>query len=180
MTEIATRYRRLADGFTDRIKSVPSSKWDVPSPCPDWTARQVLEHVTGTQYNVAGYVGKDLPRPSGDDPVAAWTAASAGMQALLDDPATAQLEFTGMGGPATVESTVDQFLCFDLVIHGWDIAHATGGDERIDPEEVRRLRAQAETFGDALRMPGGFGPALEQHPGADEQDQLLAFLGRRP
>lgn len=135
-----------------------------------------------TQHNVAGYVGRTLPDGPGvdSDPAATWTAAAQGMQALLDDPATAQLEFTGMSGPTTVESTVDQFLCPDLIVHGWDIARATGGEERIDPDEVPRILAQAQALGDALRMPGGFGPAVTPPRGADAQDQLLAFLGRQP
>lgn len=179
-TQISRRYRRLADTFTDRLRAVPATGWDAATPCADWTVRQIADHVVETQHNVAGYVGRTLPTTSGDDPVVAWRAASAGLQELLDDPATAEAEFTGMAGPTTLESAVDQFLCFDLIIHGWDIARATGQDERIDPGEVRRLLAQAEGFGDALRMPGGFGPVLSVPQGASEQDELLAFLGRQP
>lgn len=104
----------------------------------------------------------------------------AGLQSLLDDPDTAQREFDGMGGRTSLENTVDLFLCFDLVVHGWDIARATGGDERMDASEVERIRRQAEGFGDTLRTPGGFAPALDPPDGATAQDRLLAFLGRRP
>lgn len=137
-------------------------------------------HVVTTQHNVAGHVAETVPTPSGDDPVEAWTAASQGLAALLEDPATAQTEFDGMAGPTTLESTFGQFLCCDPVIHGWDIARATGGDERLDPDEVHRIKTQAESFGDALRMPGGFGPAVTPSEGAGGQDHLLAFLGRHP
>ena len=58
----------------------------------------------------------------------------------------------GDRGPRTsLEHTVDGFLCFDLVVHRWDIARATGGDERMNSEEVRRIQAEAEGFGDMIR-----------------------------
>jgi hypothetical protein len=83
-------------------------------------------------------------------------------------------------GRTTFEAGVDRFLCLDLVVHGWDLARSAGLDERIEPVEVGRAREQAEAFGDARCGPRAFGPAVEPPPGADEQDKLLAFLGRRP
>jgi uncharacterized protein (TIGR03086 family) len=102
------------------------------------------------------------------------------MRALLDDPATAGLEYEGYFGRTSLERTVDGFLCFDLVVHRWDIARATGGDERMDPVEVRCIRSQAEGFGEAIRSHGVCGPEVPVPSTASEQDRLLAFLGRRP
>ncbi len=82
-------------------------------------------------------------------------------------------------GRQTFESAVDRFLAFDLVVHGWDLAHATGLDDRIPPADLERVRAQAEGFGDAMRSPQAFGAEVEVPPGADAQARLLAFLGRR-
>ncbi|HLI73723.1 MAG TPA: hypothetical protein VKU86_07570, partial [Acidimicrobiales bacterium] len=86
----------------------------------------------------------------------------------------------GITGRSTFEAAVGRFLCMDLVVHGWDLARSAGLDERIAPEDVGRVRKQAEEFGDALRSPGAFGPVVDAPNGADEQAQLLAFLGRRP
>ncbi|OEU97084.1 TIGR03086 family metal-binding protein [Streptomyces oceani] len=200
MTDISARYRQLSDAFTRQVEAVPPRRWDDPSPCADWTARQVLDHVIETQHRTAGYVSRDLPGPPdptsadapvgdpadapgdapADDPVAAWRAARDAMRRLLEDPATARLEFDGMLGRTSLERAVDDFVCFDLVVHAWDIARATGGDERMDLTEVRRLRAQAEGFGAAFRGPGGFGPEIAAPEGAGEQERLLAYLGRRP
>lgn len=180
MDAIADRYRRLSAAFADRVEAVPPRRWEDTSPCADWSARQVLGHVLDTHRSMTGYVGHRLPAPSTDDPTGAWATVRDGMQALLDDPGTAQLEFDGMAGRTSLQRAVDNFLCFDLLIHGWDIARATGGDESLDPAEVRRIHAQAEAFGDAFRGPGGFGPAIDPPDGATEQDRLLAFLGRHP
>lgn len=180
MTDASARYRRLSAAFTRQVEAVPPQRWDDPSPCAEWTARQVLDHVIDTHDNTAGYVGLRLPERPTDDPAGAWATVREGMQALLDDPSTAGLEFDGMTGRTTLQQVVDDFVCFDLVVHAWDIARATGGDEQMDPAEVRRLHAQAEGFGDALRGPGVFGPEITPPTGAGEQDRLLAFLGRRP
>jgi uncharacterized protein (TIGR03086 family) len=182
MSEISERYRRLAAEFTETVENVPAERWDAPSPCADWTARQVLDHVIDVATSMAGYVGLELPAgpPVSTDPGGGWSAARDGMRALLDDPATAGLEYEGYFGRTSLERTVDGFLCFDLVVHRWDIARATGGDERMDPVEVRWIRSQAEGFGEAIRSARICGPEVPVPPSASEQDRLLAFLGRQP
>jgi uncharacterized protein (TIGR03086 family) len=181
MSDISDRYRNLADAFADKIAAVPSDKWDAQSPCPDWTARDVVQHMVDTQGMFLGFVGKELgPIPSvDDDPGGAWDAARAQTQHELDDPERAGAEFDGFFGRSRYDEAVNRFLCFDLVVHGWDLARATGLDDRIEPAEIGRVREQAEAFGDAMRGPRAFGPALEPPPNADEQTKLLAFLGRR-
>ena len=100
------------------------------------------------------------------------------MQAALDDPATAGQGFEGFAGPTTLEQSVDGFLSVDLVVHGWDLARATGQDERMDPDDVERVHAAMALMGDKLRTPGAFGPEVEPPPDADAQTRLLCFLGR--
>ena len=166
MSEVSERYARLADAFAAKIAAVPDDRWDSQSPCPDWQARDAVGHVVGTQGMFLGFVGQELGDiPSTDvDPLGAWNAARARVQANLDDPERAKAEFQGFSGTSTFEAAVDKFLCSDLVVHG---------------DDVERVRRYMESMGDALRSPQAFGPAVEAPPGADEQDRLLAFLGRR-
>jgi uncharacterized protein (TIGR03086 family) len=182
MSEISDRYRRLTEAFAAKVAAVPVDKWDAQSPCPDWTARDIVRHVITTQGMFLGFVGRELGAiPSvDDDPVAAWDAARSVVQHDLDDPQLARAEFDGFQGKTTFEAAVDRFLSFDQVVHGWDLARAVGLDDRIAPEDVARVRAQAEAFGDALRSPQAFGPAVGPPAGADDQARLLAFLGRNP
>lgn len=179
---VSRRYDRLAGSFAERIDSVPADRWWASSPCEGWSARDVVRHVVETHGMFLGFVGRSLipVAPSADDdPAAAFGAARATVQADLDDPERAGAEYDGFGGRSTFAEGVDRFLCFDLNVHGWDLARAAGLDASIDPDELLRLRADAEAFGDALRGPGAFGPAVEAPPDADEQTRLLAFLGRR-
>jgi uncharacterized protein (TIGR03086 family) len=182
MSDVSERYGRLAETFKTTIEAVPAARWESPSPCAGWTARDVVRHVIDGQGLFLGFVGRELGDiPSvDDDPAAAWAAASAVVRRGLDDPAVATAEFKGFSGPSTFERGVDQFLCFDLVVHAWDLAQAAGLDHRMPHEEIPRVRAVAESFGPALRSPQAFGPEIEAPPGADEQARLLAFLGRQP
>ncbi|TQN28488.1 uncharacterized protein (TIGR03086 family) [Haloactinospora alba] len=181
MTDISERYTRLGDDFAATLTAVPTRQWDSPSPCAGWTARDVVRHVVHTQGMFLSLVGRELgPAPSvDDDPAAAWDAVRAVVRSDLEDPDRAAAEFDGAWGRTRFEDAVNMFLCFDLVVHRWDVARATGGDERMEPADVRWAAEQAERFGDALRGDGVCGPELTPPEEADEQTRLLAFLGRR-
>src|SRR5437773_2232863 len=95
MRELADRYRRVSAGFTARAREVPDERWESPAPCDGWVARDVVRHMVEWMPSFLEAAGAPRP-PSGppvdDDPVGAWTAMSDGLQAMLDDPATAASE----------------------------------------------------------------------------------------
>ncbi|HVV30043.1 MAG TPA: TIGR03086 family metal-binding protein [Mycobacteriales bacterium] len=179
---IRARYDRAATAFTATVTGAPSDCWDSPSPCPGWTATQLLQHVVD---NVGLFFGlADVPAPqtpaAAEDPTAAWSAADAATRAVLADPAVADREFDGYFGRTTLAEAIDRFLSFDLVVHRWDLARATGQDEHIDPQVIAETFTAARNFGDALRAENVCGPAIPVADDADEQTRLLAFLGRKP
>lgn len=182
MTEIADRYRRNAQRFTDVVRAVPDDGWDADSPCEGWTARQVLEHVVESQH---GFLARfDLaPAVDGeDDPRDRWDLVRDGIQRGLDDPEAAAITYDGMFGETTFADTVDQFMSADLTVHSWDVARAAGLSEHeaIPEDEVRRLDERLRPMGDTIRMPGVFGPEVPVPDDAPAQDRLLGFLGRHP
>jgi uncharacterized protein (TIGR03086 family) len=182
MSDTADRYRKLAGQMEDRVAAVSDDQWENDSPCVGWTARDVVRPVVDTSGLFLGFIGEGLPddAPSVDvDPLGAFRAATGAVQAALDDPARAGQEFDGMTGRTSFEQSVGQFGCGDLVIHQWDLARATGQDERLDPDEVSPLHAGLQQAGDMIRSPGVFGPAIEPAPDADEQTRFLNFVGRR-
>ena len=68
----------------------------------------------------------------------------------------------------------------ELLVHGWDLARATGLDETLDGEDVHRLLFAMEPMDEVLRASGQYGPRVVVSPDADEQTRLIAFTGRRP
>jgi uncharacterized protein (TIGR03086 family) len=102
------------------------------------------------------------------------------MQRALDDPDVAGREYESrVFGRSTLERTVGGIGVGDVLVHTWDLARATGQDERLDPDEVhdtyeRMLPADEMIRGDQ------FGPKVPVPDDADEQTKLLAFVGRTP
>src|SRR3546814_17295875 len=101
---------------------------------------------------------------------------AAGVQAALDDPAVADREFDGSFGKNTFAGGVDQFICADLVVHAWDIARATGGDERLEPAKVHAPSEAMLTLEEAIRQPGACGPKVEPPADADAKPRFPCFL----
>lgn len=181
MTSTADRYRSLAATMTDRIAAIPDDRWESPTPCDDWNTRELVRHLVDTQGMFLGFIGQEVDSSAtvDDDPLAAWAAARDTVQGALDDPEVAGTEYDGYFGRTTFEQTIDKFGCFDLLVHGWDIARAAGLDETLDPAEVHRVFEDARSLGDSIRLGGVCGPEIEAPAGADDQTQLLSFLGRQ-
>lgn len=178
----ADRFRHHAERFDRLVGAVPADRWDAASPCDGWTALDVVRHVVDTELDLLGRMAFDAPSIDGVETLAAWPLVRDAMIAALDDPARSGFRYNGYFGPTTFGETVDQFYCFDLVLHRWDIARATGlGDhEDIEPDEVVRIRTDAAGFGEAMRMPGVIGPEVDAPADATDQERLLAWLGRDP
>jgi uncharacterized protein (TIGR03086 family) len=180
----ADEHRAIAGTFTDRVRGVPQGAWDNPAPCEGWVARDVVRHLVEwfPGFLKAG-TGIELPvGPSADDdPVAAWTVHSDGVQALLDDPSTADKVLSEEHvGEFPLDRAVSQFYTSDVFLHTWDLARATGQDERLDPDRCAVLLEGMLPWDEKLRESGHYGPRVEVPADADAQTRLLAFIGRTP
>jgi uncharacterized protein (TIGR03086 family) len=187
--QIADRYQRRADAFENLVAQVPPDRWDWPSPCTDWDARAVVEHVIGMHGAMLAPLDRRLnPAPSLiDDPLGAFRSARADVEALLADPDIAATVVPTPMGPTSFADHVDQVVSADLVQHGWDLARATGQDDTIDPAELAQLWPMAQAIPDVMRIPGAFGPGIvvygpivEVPPDAPLQHRVLGLLGRDP
>ncbi|GGO84856.1 TIGR03086 family metal-binding protein [Wenjunlia tyrosinilytica] len=184
MTSAAEEHRVIAGGFTDRVRGVRPEAWDNPAPCEGWVARDVVRHLVEwfPDFLKAG-AGVELPKgPSvDDDPLAAWTVHSDGVQALLDDPATAgQVLSNPHIGEVPLDQAVARFYTADVFMHTWDLARATGQDESLDPGKCAELLDGMLPLDDVLRNSGQYGTRVEVPASADVQTRLLAFIGRNP
>ncbi len=184
MSKPADEHRSIAGAFTDRVRGVRHADWDNPAPCEGWVARDVVRHlVEWFPAFLRSGAGIELPQgPSVDvDPVAAWTVHSDGVQALLDDPATAGKTLRNEHvGELRLDVAIDRFYTSDVFMHAWDLARATGQDERLDPGKCAELLDGMLPMDDVLRRSGHYGPRVAVPDDADVQTRLLAFIGRQP
>jgi uncharacterized protein (TIGR03086 family) len=182
LTKIADRYRTLSARFTDLVDSVPDDRWDSESPCEDWKAKDVFEHVVSTEADHLTRMGFDLPESiDGLEPHKAWPMVRERVQQALDTRAEAEHTYDGFFGRMTFGASIDQFYSMDLVVHAWDLARAVGLEEfeAIPPAEIENVSSALELFGDNMRLPGVFGPEVSVADDADEQTKLLGVMGRR-
>ena len=178
----AERHREIGRGFTDRVRGTRS--WDVSSPVAEWTARDVVRHLTEWLPPFLA-AGSDIQLPTGpsvdDDPVGAWQAHCDAVQALLDDPATADLVLSNRHiGDVPLDRAIDQFYTADVFMHTWDLARATGQDDRLDSGFCADLLAGMEQLEEVIRSSGQYGARVPVKDDADAQTKMLGFIGRDP
>lgn len=178
----ADRHRAVSDAFTEVVRGV--GDWDAPTPVPEWRARDVIDHlVTWSAGFVEGGAGVRLPRGPGAavDPVATWEEYAAAVQALLDDPATADRRMANPHlGDLPLPEAIDRFYTSDVFLHTWDLARATGQDDRLEEATCAAMLAGMEPMEEAIRTSGHYGPRVPVPDDASAQDRLLGFIGRDP
>jgi uncharacterized protein (TIGR03086 family) len=177
----AERHRRVAATFTDRVRG--TEDWDVPTPVPEWRARDVVDHLTTWFPGFLAGCGVPLAvGPSAqEDPVAAWEHQSAAVQALLDDPDLVDRPIDNPHiGQMTLGAATDMIYTTDVFMHTWDLARATGQDDRLDPDACAAFVEGMEPMEELIRGSGQYGPRVAVPDDAGAQARLLGFIGRDP
>ena len=180
----ADQHRRIAGAFTVTVEGTAADAWDRPAPVEGWVARDVVRHlVEWLPAFLQGGAGITLPAgPSvDDDPPGAWRAQTYAVQALLDDPETAEREHDLPHiGRMSLEQAIDMTYISDVFLHRWDLARATGQDETLDPDKCAEMLEGMLPMDEVLRQSGEYGPRVHVPDDADVQTKLLAFIGRTP
>ena len=68
----------------------------------------------------------------------------------------------------------------ELVLHGWDLAAATGQSYTVSDRAAAAALAAVEANAEMFRQYKGFAEPVEVPPGASTLDRLLAESGRNP
>ena len=181
-------YRDSVAAFADKVGRVAPGQWQSPTPCQDWDVRALVNHVVSEQrWSVPLFAGATIAevddRFEGDllgaDPVLNAAEAAEDAQAAVSE--TGVLERTvHLSVGDTPGAEYIQQLFADHLLHGWDLAVATGLDSKLDPRAARACLDWFRDREDLYRGAGIIGPRLELAPDATAQEQLLAAFGRDP
>jgi uncharacterized protein (TIGR03086 family) len=177
--ETIDRTTKLVHDFDARVQAVGADAWSNPSPCEEWTARDVVVHVTNNLFRMSAGLGAGAPREIGadEDVSVAWAEArDRFLGALPGADLTATLP--GPFGPMPADQLIGRIITTDVLVHTWDLARATGGDEQLDQSAVQGAYSGLKPLDDMIRVPGVFGPKVEPPAGADTQTEFLCFAGR--
>ncbi|MCD0483863.1 TIGR03086 family metal-binding protein [Streptacidiphilus sp. ASG 303] len=185
--EVLRMHAEAVASFGRRVRAVGAGQWDAPTPCTEWTVRDLVNHLTVEQLWVPPLMeGATVEEVGdrfdgdrlGDDPVGAWrSAATAAREAFTRHGALDATVHLSSGDTRAVEYCSQ--MAMDAAVHTWDLARATGGDTRLAPELVAFARREVEPYADELAASGLFAPPVKVSDDADGQTRLLALLGRR-
>ena len=170
-----TFFLDAADRFTDTVSA--TTDWSATSPCEDWTAADVVDHVVDTERQFLEGHDVDLgERPSGA-PAEVWAAHLAAVRPAVTEDLRSR-EYDGFFGRTTIGETLDAFYGFDLVVHGWDLGSATGRPTTFTDADMDAMEQAFVGFGDHAYDDGVFKQPVDVPEDADRQTRLLARMGR--
>ncbi|MBZ9642146.1 TIGR03086 family metal-binding protein [Streptomyces sp. PSKA30] len=175
---------RLAEGVTD-------DQLADGTPCPDYAVRNLLGHLLGLSIAFRDAGRKELGPTTDTSPEAALPDIGPGWREELPkilaelaeawrDPAAWTGE-TRAGGVPLSGAEAGAVAVDELVIHGWDLARATGQEYTPDPAALQLsyglLLAAAQ---DPSRGGGIFGPVVPVPDDGPLLDRVIGLSGRDP
>ncbi|MBV9324747.1 MAG: TIGR03086 family protein [Chloroflexi bacterium] len=147
--------------------------------------RGLVNHLVSGQLWTAellhGKSGDPNPDLEGDllgrDPLAAYDAACAAAQLALEESGALERVCQTSHGevPAAVYAST---RIMDVFVHGWDLAQATGQEQRLDGELCEVVYRDRKPRQAMLHQSGMFGPAPDVAADASAQTRMLALFGR--
>lgn len=187
MTDIVELHRNALDHTAGYVANVKESQLADPTPCEGWDVRELLNHVVSGNLWAAELASGHSIEEVGDrldgdvlgsDLAAAYAASATAAGDAFAAPGALDAPCAVSYGPVP-GSVYAGHRFIDILIHGWDLAVATGQDGHLPTELVDACWEVITPQADMLTASGAFGSKIEADPGADPQTRLLALLGRQ-
>ena len=182
-----TMFQGAAGTIAGALDHATPAQLAAPSPCTEWTRRDVLNHMIGASGMFAACArGESQPFPDwsvmpdwvGDDPAASYRRSAAALIAAYSAPGVLGGEVTMPWGamPAAFALNV---ITADHVTHSWDLARTAGLPIVIDDDAAGAALATMQVAVSAeFRAAGFYGPEQTAPEDAATMDRLAAFTGR--
>jgi len=180
---LAGQLGRAFDAVAGLISNIRADQWSAPTPCADWTVRQVVNHLIGMNRVFVALLADQAPppRPAADhvedDPVGAYRDSAAALLGAFGRPGVLDRTYHGPLGTATGAERL-QIRLYDLLAHGWDLAQATEQPADLPDDLAEQSLSFARTQLTEQARPGRFGPVQSVAEQAPAIERLAAFLGR--
>jgi uncharacterized protein (TIGR03086 family) len=183
---------RLFDAVQHLVDGIKPDQWTAPTPCPDWNVRQLLQHVTNGNVIFATIAtGERAPGPItpeeravdwlGADPSAGFRATGKVMHDAFLTPGLLEGRFETPVMGEQSGTTMVHMRMNELLIHGWDLARATGQPADLPQDLAEDALTMWQTrLADRPRQGMPFDAPQPVADDAPAIDRLAAFLGRQP
>jgi uncharacterized protein (TIGR03086 family) len=174
------------------VRAIPDEALDRPTPCPDYRLGDLLEHVGGLAFAFRAAANKDFTGGTGAGPAGDASRLPPDWRERIPEDLVAMGEawrhpdaWTGMtqAGGIDLPGEVAGLVALDeLVVHGWDVARASGQPYDVDPAELEAVRSFVGPMADGPpeQRAGLFGPPVAVAEDAPELDRLIGLTGRDP
>lgn len=165
------------------VAAVRASDLPKPTPCPEWTLRDLLAHLDDALLALAEAAEEGRVRPPSH--AAARGDPVAGVRRHARRALGGWIRATGetrvrVGGAELTAALLAGTGALEVAVHGWDVARACGQDRPIPPALAEELLELAPLFVTEADRPGRFAPAVPVPPLSGPGERLVAFLGRSP
>jgi len=167
------------------VRGVKPDRLDAPTPCGDWTVRHLLDHLLEWGPALAAAGRRAEPAASGRkaEPV----QAGQDLEAVYDDLVTAWSDpaawegTTRVGGPQELPAAmIGGMVLAEVVVHGWDLARATGQEVDWDPGLLEVVHREIAATAEMGREMGIYGPPVPVDGSEPVLARALGLTGRDP
>jgi uncharacterized protein (TIGR03086 family) len=169
-----------------KVGGTKPDQLELPTPCESWDVRALLNHLLDVLEMFEGVARGGSLRPPhnppdliGDDTTADFSRASGRLLAAFRAPGVMDKTAPWLGGQVPMEQMV-RTVFGDVLIHGWDLATATGQDATMPSELAEAAWEQGEGGIPDMVRGSIFANAVEVPERASAQDKLIAYTGRTP
>jgi uncharacterized protein (TIGR03086 family) len=160
------------------VGNITSDDLDRPTPCTEFTVRGVLQHMIGGATLFAAAYRQETPsEPDLSDVLAGFGPAMENLVGALTAPGALDQKIAAPFGEVPGEAFA-RYITLDGLIHGWDLATATGQPYNPPEALVAAIEAYAHQAVDPLRAGDAFSEAVEPAPDATPIERLAAYTGR--
>ena len=173
-------YGAAAKGTSEIIAGVKSSQPGDSTPCGEWNVQTLIAHLVGGTGIASGSLsgaGPEAP-PQGTSHAVAFDAGAAKVLDSAKTPGVLDKTIASPLGDMPGGQLLAAFF-METLIHGWDLAKATGQNTDMPAELAETCYAMFGPKADEWRKSGAFGPRAEVAEDASAQVKLLGALGRR-
>jgi uncharacterized protein (TIGR03086 family) len=189
--ELHEMMAKAATSVVEVARNVKPDQLTAPTPCPDWDVRALVNHLMFWSAFRSELAARKESAPA-DDPLTEETDFTADddwpgtMANQLDKAVAAWAEpgaldgNTGLAGGSMPAKMIAMMMVGELVVHGWDLARATGQRISSDPATLATAHEMATAMGEQGRQMGAFGAEVEVPEGAPMLDKILGLSGRDP
>jgi uncharacterized protein (TIGR03086 family) len=175
----------LAPALGGVVTQIGAGQLDEPTPCTDFTVRGVLEHmIAGAIGFAAAFRGEPAPPANGDgdggaDPRGRFAEAMTGLVDAVRSPGALDRTIAAPFGDVPGQIFA-RFVVLDGLVHGWDLAIATGRPYQPPVTLVAEVDAFArEAIVPAMREAEMFAAPVKAPTDATPIERLVALTGRR-